>query len=119
MLTTDKAYLESSLEGLLSAMFRSSFEARLRLHFQQNGAKDDDPAWYALRNTIYAWGYRIELSRTSCTLADAQKRAWRYFEKALSVYNDILFYPSSLMGVEAVAAMVILFHISVEGVYKD
>lgn len=88
-------------------VYRPDFEARLRLHFEHNALNDDEPAWYALRNTVYASGCRVYLSRRrSTSFAEAQAQAWRYLENALSVYVDLLFTPSGLMAVQALVAMV-------------
>ncbi len=88
-------------------MYRPDFEARLRAHFDPNSPCDDGAAWYALRNTVYASGLRIILSESKkSTYAEAQAKAWRYYENALSVFVELVFAPSGISAVQAVAAMV-------------
>jgi hypothetical protein len=68
----------------------------------------EDPAWYAMRNTVYAWGCRLEWSREhgAASFAEAQSQAWRYFENALSVHTELIYSESGLLAVEALFAMV-------------
>lgn len=89
-------------------MSRQHFEARLLHHLAQNGMTDDDPAWYALRNTVYASGYRLSSSSMpySNTFDEIQGKAWKYFEKALSVHTELLYCSTGLMAVQALTAMV-------------
>lgn len=72
---------------------------------------DDEPAWYALRNIIYATGSRIHLSKTS-TFRAASQVSWEWFENALSVHTEILYFKTSLLGVQALTLMVCTTHIS-------
>ncbi|KAL3249815.1 hypothetical protein ABHI18_011498 [Aspergillus niger] len=92
---------------MFGVISRPAFEARLRYHLERNGLSDDDPAWYALRNTVYAFGRRIELSKASCatTLVEAEESAWQFFQKALSVHTELLYLPTGLMAVQALTAM--------------
>jgi hypothetical protein len=87
---------------------KEHFELRLRHHFAQKDLVDDDPAWYALRNTVYASGYRLSSSNMpySNTFGEIQQKAWRYFEKALSVHTELLYGSTGLMAVQALTAMV-------------
>jgi hypothetical protein len=103
----ETAYFEESFESVYGVIHRPEFEARLRFHFEQKVPFDDDVAWYALRNTVYAGGCRVVLSRScSTSFVDAQAQAWRYFQNALAVYSDLLFTPTALSAVQALAAMV-------------
>ena len=79
----------------------------MRAHFCQRKSKTDDPAWFALRNTVFALGYRSILAKDAHTsFATAQVKAWRYFKKAFSVLTEILLPPSSLTAIQALALMV-------------
>ncbi|OJJ68239.1 hypothetical protein ASPBRDRAFT_321459 [Aspergillus brasiliensis CBS 101740] len=102
-----KAYFENSFDTMFGVISRPEFEARLRYHLERNGRPDDDPAWYALRNTVYAFGCRVELSKASCatTLVEVEERAWQFFQKALSVHTELLYLPTGLMAVQALTAM--------------
>jgi uncharacterized membrane protein len=106
--TVYQAYFENSFDGMFGVISRTVFEARLRSYLDQDGSSDDDPAWYALRNTVYACGCRIELSRASfaTSLFEAEEKAWQFFQKALSVHTELLYLPTGLMAVEALTAMV-------------
>ncbi|GKZ38319.1 hypothetical protein AbraIFM66950_010449 [Aspergillus brasiliensis] len=105
--TVDQAYFENSFDTMFGVISRPDFEARLRYHLKRNGRPDDDPAWYALRNTVYAFGCRVELSKASCatTLVEVEERAWQFFQKALSVHTELLYLPTGLMAVQALTAM--------------
>jgi hypothetical protein len=106
--TVNQAYFENSFNRMFGVISRPVFEARLRSYLDQDGSSDDDPAWYALRNTVYACGCRIELSRASIatSLLEAEEKAWQFFQKALSVHTELLYLPTGLMAVEALTAMV-------------
>ena len=68
---------------------------------------EDDASWFALRNTVYASGCRIVLSKqASVTFSEAQSQAWLYFENALSVHTELLYTPTGLTAVQALALMV-------------
>ena len=99
-------------------MSRHHFEARLRRHYAQNNMIDDDPAWYALRHTVYASGYRLKMSSMpySNTSEEIQGKAWRYFEKAMSVHNELLYCSTGLMAVQALTAMVRISCIDPRGI---
>ena len=100
------AYFEDSYEALFSVVHRPTFEARLRSHFEHYVSAEDDPSWYALRNTVCATGCRIVLARNhSATFSDAQLQAWQYFENALSVLMELQFTPTGLSAVQALTAM--------------
>lgn len=89
-------------------MHRPTFEAHLRSHFEHRAsAEEDDPSWYALRNTIYASGCRLFLAKDhSTSFLDAQVQAWQYFENALSVITELEFSPTGLSAVQALTVMV-------------
>lgn len=90
-------------------MPKEHFEGRLRHHFaQKDGLDDDDPAWYALRNTVYASGYRLCSSNLpySNMFHEIQRKSWQYFEKALDVHTQLLYESTGLMAVQALTAMV-------------
>lgn len=92
---------------MFGVVHRPTFEAHLRAHFQQGPTSDaDDPAWCALRNVVYAFGWRNLLAKErSISFTDAQAQAWRYFEKALDVHTEILLNPVGLQAVQALTLM--------------
>lgn len=85
-------------------MNRAWFEARLRSHFEDSHT-DDDPAWYALRNAIYATGARIDVSRKG-TFRQAFQTAWLFFSNCLAVHTQLLYFRTSLLAVQALTVMV-------------
>lgn len=89
-------------------MSQQHFETRLRHHFAQRDVTDDDPAWYALRNTVYASGYRLSSSDMpySNMFGEIHGQAWRYFEKAFSVHTELLYCDTGLTAVQALTSMV-------------
>lgn len=50
---------------------------------------DDDPAWYATRNTVYAIGCKIHTFKTR-SWTEAQEESKTYFKNALAVESDLL-----------------------------
>ena len=100
------AFFEEALESALGIVHRPWFEVQLKNHF--NGAINDaDPAWYALRNVIYAFGCRIEQCKCS-SFKEATQLAWVWFENALSVHTEVLYFRTSIVGVQALTLMVSL-----------
>ncbi|CAI7606784.1 unnamed protein product [Penicillium viridicatum] len=102
-----QAYFGNSFDASLGLVSKEHFEARLRHHFANKDVTDEDPAWYALRNTVYASGYRLSSSNLpySNMFEEAQGQAWRYFEKALSVHTELLYGSTGLMAVQALTSM--------------
>ncbi|KAL6245979.1 hypothetical protein RBB50_007132 [Rhinocladiella similis] len=98
-----RAHFEEGTQASLGILQRRSFETRLR-SFLSGSQIDDDPAWYALRNTVYASGCRIEVSKRA-SFREAQQQSWAWFENALSVHSELLFCHTSLTGVQALALM--------------
>lgn len=104
------AYFEHALDAALGIVHRPWFEARLRAHLNtrsqnQEGHDNEDPCWYAIRNVIYAAGSRIELSKSE-DFRQTNRVAWQWFENALSVHTEILYFRTSTMGVQALTLMV-------------
>ena len=107
LLTT--AYFDESPDTIYHIIDRSMFERRLNAHFTGDaGQQNDCPAWYALRNIIYAYGCRIEISKTSHRqkIAESQTKAWAYFENALSVHTELIYTRTDMSAVQALTAMV-------------
>jgi hypothetical protein len=101
------AYFERSHDRIFGVVYRPDFEARLRRHFQNGCPIDENAAWYALRNAVYAEGCRSAGSKESGQdFSQVQAEAARYFENAVSVLTELLFTPSGLMVVQAVVVMV-------------
>ena len=102
-----EAYFNESYDAALGVVYRPAFEDRLRAHFKQGGSYGDGSSWYALQNTVYAFGCRIILSKDpSIPFTQVQAQAWRFFENALAVHMDLLYMPTGLMAVQALAIMV-------------
>ncbi|OAL31714.1 hypothetical protein AYO20_08107 [Fonsecaea nubica] len=97
------AYFEDAIDAEMAIVHRPWFEQRLS-EFYNSGMKDQDASWYALRMAIFASGSQIELSKTK-SFREANETGWRYFENALSVYTNILFYQTSVEGVQALVIM--------------
>ena len=104
ILTLNGAYFEKGYDAMFGIVDRSYFESRLRAHLERTDS-EDDREWYALRNVIYASGCRIELSEQS-NFMRASTESWPWFENALSVYTDLIFFPTTLLAVQALAVMV-------------
>ncbi|OQU99347.1 Fungal specific transcription factor domain-containing protein [Cladophialophora immunda] len=98
-----RAYFNESIDADLAVVHRPWFEQRLN-EFYSSGVKDEDASWYALRMAVFACGCQIELSKTE-SFREANETGWRYFENALSVYTNILFYQTSIVGVQALVVM--------------
>ena len=98
------AYFDVALDASLGILHRPWFEQQLALYLSGANA-DTSAAWYALRNVVFAAGCRIELSQ-SASFQVASQQAWAYFENALSVYTKLLFYKTSIVGVQALTLMV-------------
>ena len=100
------AYFEDSYDAVFGVVQRPAFEAHLRSHFEHYISVEDDPSWYALRNTVYASGCRIVLSKDHTTsFSDAQVQGWQYFENALSVLMELELAPTGLSAVQALTTM--------------
>ncbi|OAL53490.1 hypothetical protein IQ07DRAFT_596528 [Pyrenochaeta sp. DS3sAY3a] len=84
-----RAYFDESLEATFCLVDRSSFETRLRNHFDNPIRMDDDPAWYGTRNTVYAIGCKIHTFK-SRSWSEAQEKSKTYFKNALAVEADLL-----------------------------
>lgn len=83
------------------------FETTLRAHYRQEGETRGSTAWYALRNTVFASGCRIALSKdASKSFSEIESEAWGYFANAFSVYTELMFTFSGLLAVRALIAMV-------------
>ncbi|OAL46312.1 hypothetical protein IQ07DRAFT_546322 [Pyrenochaeta sp. DS3sAY3a] len=102
------AYFEKTLEGSFFIIDRSTFEDRLKRHYENLPADDDeqeeDHAWYALRNIVYASGCR-NVAHESCTWTDAQAQSVKYFENALSVETDLIHREHGLASIQALLCM--------------
>lgn len=101
-----RAYFEGAPDAALGIVRRSCFEARLRL-FWNSSKDDDDPSWYALRNIVFASGCRL-LRSAEKGYTEAHRESWGYFENALSVHAELLYFRTSVMGVQALTLMVLI-----------
>ncbi|OQU95201.1 Fungal specific transcription factor domain-containing protein [Cladophialophora immunda] len=106
-LFTTWAYFEDSTNTIFSMLLRSTFEARLRQHFRQlHSSQMEDPAWFALRNAVYATGCRCLLANSSSpTFEQAESEAWQLFRNALAVFGEIIFGHSGLTAIQALTIM--------------
>ncbi|KAK6365711.1 hypothetical protein LTS17_011098 [Exophiala oligosperma] len=106
-----RIYFDLDPDAAFGIVSRPSFENALRAHFRKDDGQAEnqtDPGWYALRYTVYAAGCRILEMRAAAKGSRVDMMAnqsWKYFTNALSVHNDILYYRTSLMAVQALAAM--------------
>jgi hypothetical protein len=98
------AYFEVSLDASLGILHRPWFEQQLSAHLAGT-LHDPGPTWHALRNVVFAAGCRIEMCKSQ-SFQKAAKHAWRYFENALSVYARLLFFRTSITGVQVLTLMV-------------
>ncbi|KAI1629537.1 fungal-specific transcription factor domain-containing protein [Exophiala viscosa] len=98
-----QAYFEEATEAALGIVRRSCFETRLRSSYLSS-TSDDDPSWYALRNVIFASGCRLMRSRDK-GYTEAHQESWSYFENALSVHAELLYFRTSVVGVQALTLM--------------
>jgi hypothetical protein len=99
-----KAYFEESFEATFQTVDQQNFEARLEEQYKC-ASQDDDPAWYALRNIVFAFGCRI-VSFKSHSWTEAQESSRGYFENSLSVEPDLLHGPSRMVAIQALLVMV-------------
>lgn len=101
------AFFEHSHDSVLGVVYRPDFEVRLNLHFQTSDLQDEDVAWYALRNAVYAVGCRASGAMEGTrSFAEVDQESLHYFYNAFSVYSDLLFTASGLMAVQALLVMV-------------
>jgi hypothetical protein len=101
------AYFEESFEAAYGFVDRSEFFTYLSAHFRNDENIKNDPAWHALRNTVYASGCRLVLSKNETShYSEIQKEAWGYFQNAMSAHTELLFTFTSMMAVRALIAMV-------------
>ncbi|KAK5731725.1 hypothetical protein LTS12_027226 [Elasticomyces elasticus] len=99
------AFYDDSWEANLGVIDREDFEMHLHA-YHGNQKIENESAWFALRNTVFACGYRSLLAKDpSISFATSQAEAGRYFRNALSVLADILVPPSSLIAVRALTLM--------------
>ncbi|OAL27487.1 hypothetical protein AYO20_09770 [Fonsecaea nubica] len=101
------AFFENCWEARLGLIHRPDFEAQLQAHFLDDSSSRNDYAEIALRNVVFAAGYRSILLKTAKIPFHAvRKEAWEgYFVNALSVLTGLLLSPSRLMVVQALALM--------------
>lgn len=104
------AYFDKCYDRIFGIVHRSTFEARLRHHFssaKQPQHPEEDVAWYALRNIIYAAGCRCALAEcNTVSFVEAQAEAFRFFQNALSVYVELTFTYTGLTAVRVLILMV-------------
>ena len=98
------AYFDESLEATYYTIDRPGFEARLGKHLN-DPLQDNDLAWYAMRNIVFASGCRIATFK-SHSWTEAQTRSRGYFENALAVEADLLHGRSGIISIQALLAMV-------------
>jgi hypothetical protein len=91
---------------MFEIIYRPEFEWHLRGRLEHNH-QNDDPAWYALRNAIYATGCRLyHSSNNTASFSNIHGEAWTYFSNALSVHSELLLRSPSIRAVRALLAMV-------------
>ena len=107
---TSPAYFEQTFESAFDIIDRASFESRLKMRLE-GVVSDDDAAWYALRNVVYAFGCRASTFKESVpeTWPEAQSKAWRFFENALGVHTELVYFRSDVSAVQALLVMASLW----------
>ncbi|KIW99292.1 uncharacterized protein Z519_00955 [Cladophialophora bantiana CBS 173.52] len=99
------AFYENCWEADLGLIDRTDFEALLKAHYH-NQLSTTGAAWLALRNIVFAGGYRSLLAKDpNVSFASAQAKAGRFFKTALSVFTRLVLPPSSLMAIRALTLM--------------
>ncbi|KAH0844475.1 putative fungal specific transcription protein [Fonsecaea pedrosoi] len=100
-----EAYFERSVDNLWESVYRLEFEQHLRSHLAGKG-QGDDPAWYALRNVVYAGGCRMYRSQfPEANSSDVQRESWSYFSNSLSVHSELLLTRPTMLSVRALLTM--------------
>lgn len=103
------AFYDNCWETNLGIMDRTDLEPLLRAHFE-NRIPRKEPAWFALRNVIFAAGYRSLLATNpNMPFAVMQAKAGYYFNNALSMFTRLILPPSSLMAIRALMLMVCVY----------
>ncbi|KIW33838.1 uncharacterized protein PV07_00657 [Cladophialophora immunda] len=103
-----QAFFDECAEGMIGLIHRPNFEARLRAQFEQGqpSSADQDPAWYALRNVVYATGWRLlSWKHRFRGFRFDEGAGWKYFRNALSVHSELLYCRTSLMAIQALGSM--------------
>ncbi|KAM5380833.1 hypothetical protein ACJZ2D_003357 [Fusarium nematophilum] len=98
-----RAYFKHAPETAFELVNRAWFESRLESHLS-GPTNNDDPAWFALRNAIYASGARIELAKLG-KFSEALQTAWYFFLNCLSVQAELLYFQTSLTAIQALIVM--------------
>ncbi|KAL5313078.1 hypothetical protein ACEPPN_019505 [Leptodophora sp. 'Broadleaf-Isolate-01'] len=108
LIKPSSAYFEQAFESAFDIIDRAAFETRLKAQFSGTESSHD-PAWYALRAVVYAFGCRNAAYRETVpeSWGDAQRKSWRYFENALSVYTELVHFRSNISMVQALLAMAV------------
>lgn len=104
----ETAYFEESIEHTTGLVPRRAFETQLRDHYAHPKPPESDFSWYTLRNIVFAIGCRYAVSRGGrpANYIAAQRQSWGYFENALSVHTNLVYMPSDISAIEAIALMV-------------
>lgn len=96
----------------MNVIHRPTFEARLRAQMANDYHDDEaDPAWYAIRNVVYAFGLRILVQENSSEnkWVESQIHGWKYFQNAFSVHSELIYSRSTIAAVQALFAMVCIW----------
>ncbi|KAK5045660.1 hypothetical protein LTR84_009029 [Exophiala bonariae] len=101
-----RAFFEVSLEAAIGIIDHYWFYTTLTEHFRRPRPDDEDPSWFALRYTVYAFGCRISKSKNE-PYSHAAEKSVALFENALSVQLDIMHRRSTIISVRALSLMAI------------
>lgn len=104
-----QAYFDDATNSMFQFINRETFETKLAAYHNedQTRAEQDNAAWYALRNAVFATGCRKTISEQSNPRASkAQVQSWKYFQNALSVFAELAFDDASILNVQALTVMV-------------
>ncbi|UKZ79983.1 hypothetical protein TrVFT333_007747 [Trichoderma virens FT-333] len=99
------SYFDSTQDAAFGVVDRADFEDHLQRHFQSAGTDYGDAASYALRNAVYAVGCRAMPAYTCSDPSQNQDESLQLFFNALSELPNLLFMPSGLRAVQALAVM--------------
>lgn len=111
------AYFDQATDTVFGIVSRSAFEARLKQHYENRNNEHSteahhDPAWYAIRNMIFALGSRVRSSNISQAFVAqafvaAREVSWGYFENAFSV-RGLLTTNYQQAGLDAIRALLLM-----------
>ncbi|KAM5357363.1 hypothetical protein ACJZ2D_016339 [Fusarium nematophilum] len=101
-----RAYFEDNAISTFYLINRPSFEARLVRHIENPSPDEDDCAWFATRNIVFATGRRSLMSQNH-SWTKSQSKAEKYFENALQIETELIHGAYGFPAIRALLAMAI------------